>query len=728
MVGSPVDRVLSLLEGVRKMGKGYEARCPYHEDDDPSLSVTEGDDGRVLINCFRGCDTEAVVAMLGLTMRDLFPSKKPVAVNGAASGPATKTKFEMREADGALVAYHVRLDRPGEKKRVWWELPDGSRGLGGKKLEDLPLYRIEKLSAEAGVVFVCEGEPAADALATLGVPVVGTATGADGCPSHVQLAFLTGREVVLWPDHDEPGRRHMEKVAAALHALGISARVLAWPEALAKGDAADFVRDGLGLDDLRALYAEAPYWAPSDAAAAPPEKPAAQNDLGNAERLLRRHGTDLLWCKGIGWYAWVGNRWVPADDTAMQGRAIETVYAIYDEAVAADDSEQRASLLKWAKSSGSGRAISSMVGLARSLARSVVPDELDADPYLLGVTNGTLDLKTGRLRESDRGDLITRSCRTAYVPDAACPVWLAFLERIFAGDQLMIAYVRRALGYSLTGDTGERAMFIPFGVGANGKSTMIELTQHILGDYATATPVDTLLARKDKGIPNDVARLKSARFVSAVESERGHKLAQGVVKQMTGGDTVSARFLNKEWFDFIPQLKLWLATNHRPEVDAGGKAVWVRIRLIPFEVEIPQEEWDKELKEKLRAEAEGILAWMVGGCLEWQRMGLKEPEKIVAANQEYAEAEDVLGAWIDDSCVVQPHVWEGSGELYASFKDWAERHGEERLSHRAFTQQLSERRGIKKGRQGGTGVRGFSGIKLLTGSKGKGKQEDGLGG
>lgn len=452
-----------------------------------------------------------------------------------------------------------------------------------------------------------------------------------------------------------------------------------------------------------------------DAAPVAPTPTYHLTDLGNAHRLVARHGENVRWCDSMGrWFHWV-DRWEQVGPTILLDLAKETALSIYDEANAAPaGSEYQTALMKWAKTSGSGRAIASMVALTKTVTGPIAvdADQLDADAMLLGVEGGVVDLRTGEGREPRREDYITKSCRTPFDPAATCPRWESFLEQIFGGDAELIAYVRRAVGYSLTGTIGERVIFIEHGSGTNGKTTFLEVLAHILGTYAMSTPVETLIARKDRGIPNDLARLKSARFVSATETERGAALAEAFIKAVTGGDRVSARFLHQEFFDFIPQLKLWLATNHRPTIASGGKAIWKRIRLIPFEVEIPDDQVDPNLKTKLLSEAPGILAWAVRGCLEWQRVGLKEPRSITAANTSYEEDEDVLGAFLEDRAIVEPNVWCSVSDLYEAFADWAKAHGEERISAKAFSQAMSERKGIKRSRQGPSGTRGFSGVRL----------------
>jgi putative DNA primase/helicase len=660
---------------------------------------------------------------------------QPTNGNGASHARVPTTRYAIKDEDGQSVAVHCRRDGP-DGKIIWWETPAGAKGLGGLKPTELPLYRSEALGGlvAGATVFVTEGEKAADALVSLGLVAVGTVTGAATIPCEDALRDLCGYDAVLWPDNDEPGRKHMRRIADVLANLHADPRILTWPDAPDAGDAADFVAAGLGKDELRALYAAAQVVTNADPVLEPEPEPATPfplTDIGNAQRLEARHGRDILWCDGMGrWLHWTGLRWEQTGQTILIDLAKDTALAIDDEAKAESDPDRKIALFKWAKASGSGRAVAAMVALTKTVTGglAVEADHLDADPMLLGVENGTVDLRTGRLRPPERADLITKSCRAPFDPDAACPRWERFLADVFAGDAEVIAYVQRAAGYSLTGKISERVIFIEHGSGANGKTTFIEVLAHILGTYAMSTPIETLIVRKDPGISNDIARLKSARFVSSVESERGAKLAEAKIKQITGGDRLAARFLHQEYFEFIPSCKVWIATNHRPEIASGGKAIWKRVRLIPFEVEFTDEQIDPAIKAKLLDEVAGILAWAVRGCLEWQRIGLKEPASIRAANARYEEDEDVLGSFLEDRAIVEPNVWVSTADLYAEFESWRDAHGEDRLSAKAFSQAMAERSGIKRSRQGSGGTRGFSGVRLpeRRDPKTRKRQEDGL--
>lgn len=629
--------------------------------------------------------------------------------NGRARG--RETRYEVRDADGVLVAVHCRVDT-STGKRVWWEMPDGTKKLVGLTPADLPLYRVDhamevyarSATSEAtglrGTVVVAEGEKATDALDGLDVLAVGTVTGAATIPSDASLLPLVGFHVCLWPDNDEPGHRHMERIGRRLKALGApSVRVFAWPDAPEKGDAADFVAAGLGrpqLNDIwlagREIDAE-----PEPEPDAPTEEPGADlhlTDMGNAERLIRRHGPDLRYCAAWKrWVVWGGETWASDGDGLVQERAKETVLAIYEEGVAAGSPERAAALWKHAQRSESAGRIHALIDLARSVKRLVVsPDDLDRDPLLLSCANGTIDLEAGTLRAFCREDLMSKRSPALYDAAATCPAWLAFLDQIMAGDPEMVAYLQRVAGYCLTGMTVERVMFILFGAGRNGKSTFLEVLRYVLGDYASGTPASTIMSQRNKGIPNDIARLKGARFVSASETSEGAEIDEAFVKVATGGDTITARFLNAEFFDFRPQFKILLATNHKPSIKGTDPAVWDRIHLIPFLVRIPDDQVDKGLRDRLVAEADGILRWAIEGCRIWRQLdSLAPPTKVREATDEYRLDEDVLRLFLEDRCTVGRGFAASAKSLYEAYQEWSKAHGEDALSQTKFGRRLRER-------------------------------------
>ncbi len=433
-------------------------------------------------------------------------------------------------------------------------------------------------------------------------------------------------------------------------------------------------------------------------------------DLGNAERFIARHGKALRYCyPWRKWLVWAGARWERDEAGRVHRLAKETVRGIYREASDAEDEDRRKALAKHAAASESEARIRAMVELAKSEA-PVSPDELDTDPWLLNVLNGTIDLRTGQLREHRREDLITKLSPVEYDPAARAPTWDAFLGRVLPGEELR-GFVQRAVGYSATGDTSEQCMFIHHGPGANGKSTFQETASAALGDYAMRTPTETLLVKRSGGVPNDVARLKGARLITASETEEGRRLAESLVKDLTGQDTISARFMWAEWFDFKPTHALHLSTNHKPEIRGTDPAIWRRIRLVPWGVTIPPAEQDKKLPEKLRDELPGVLAWIVCGCSAWLREGLQAPEEVRKATRAYRAEMDVLAAFLADCCLRDEDETAFAGELWGAWKLWCEETGEYAGTQKRFGGQLAER-GFLNHRDSRTGRKVWSGLAL----------------
>jgi len=364
---------------------------------------------------------------------------------------------------------------------------------------------------------------------------------------------------------------------------------------------------------------------------------------------------------------------------------------MYAEAGGLADPAQRKALAGHAMRSEQATKHLAMIRLAQSM-RPALPEQFDQDPWLLNLQNGVLDLRTCGLAPHDPGQMLTRLAPVAYDPTARCPKWLAFLDRIMDGNRGLIEYLQVAVGYSLTGDVSEQKLFILYGTGANGKSTFLETVRGMMGDYGKATASETLLARRFDGIPNDVAALRGARLVSTTETGDGRRLAEAKVKLMSGGDTMTARFMRAEFFEFRPVWKLWLATNHKPTIRGTDLAIWRRIKLIPFNVAIPEPEQDRHLADKLRAEWPGILAWALEGCITWQSCGgLPEAPEVTQATQDYKDEMDTLAMFIAECCDQGQGLQVRSGALYTAYTAWCQASGEQPATKQAFGRQLTER-------------------------------------
>jgi putative DNA primase/helicase len=411
-------------------------------------------------------------------------------------------------------------------------------------------------------------------------------------------------------------------------------------------------------------------------------------ELGNAKRFAAQHHEDVRHCDAWGWLVWDCRRWVRDELGFVMERAKQTVKAIYTEAGEAADKAQREALAKHALRSESHRQITAMLALAQSDPRiKVASAAFDTNPWLLNVLNGTIDLRTGELHSHRREHLITKLAPVTYDSEATCPLWWKFLEEIFLGRRELIAFVRRAIGYSLSGEVRDRVLFIPYGKGRNGKSTLLEVIAEMLGDYSLRTPTETLMIKAQNNIPNDLAQLPGRRFVHASESEEGKRLSEALVKDLTGRDTISARFMRGEFFEFRPVCKIWLRTNHKPVVRGTDDAIWDRIRLIPFDLRIPEGEEDHGLPERLRAELPGILTWAVQGCLSWQVNGLGIPEEVRAAGKAYRDEMDTIGQFLTECCTFLKGVRTQSAVLYDAYCAYAG----DGMTQTMFARRMKER-------------------------------------
>ena len=438
------------------------------------------------------------------------------------------------------------------------------------------------------------------------------------------------------------------------------------------------------------------------------------DDTGNAERLFDAFGEMLRFCyTDKKWLYYFEGKWYTdnigyirqlADSATMLQEQERVLYANDEEMLKAFD--------RHLKKSRSFAGKTAMIREAEHYA-PILPQHLDRNKSVIGAKNGIIDLRTGELLPHDREAYLTKQSPVIYNPDAPVPkLWLQFLHDIFGGDPYMLEYIQKCVGYSLTGSTSEQCAFFLFGTGRNGKSTFLEIVRGILGDYATNIQPQTIMVNPKSGNApsSDIARLKGARLVTSVEPNEGMRLDEGLLKQLTGDDVVTARKMFSEEFEFKPEFKLWMATNHKPLIRGTDTGIWRRIHLIPFEVQIPLDRVDKKLKYKLVKEAEGILKWAVQGCLKWQNEGLTMPQKVLEAVREYQHEMDVISAFLDACCVT------GEGEakasrLYAVYAKWADEHNEYKMSSTKFGTELMRKDFIGR-RMGKDGCRYYTGVAL----------------
>jgi len=434
----------------------------------------------------------------------------------------------------------------------------------------------------------------------------------------------------------------------------------------------------------------------------------AYTDLGNAELLAAQYADRLRYVQERRqWHAWLDGRW-RLDATGEAERAAKEITRLRLRASADLDGKEREEAARWALASQAEPRVRAMLKLASTEPKIVLrAEQLDADPFLLSVANGVIDLRAGCLRPHDPADLISLGSDVVYDPDATCPRWMRFLEEVFAGDMELIEYLQRLVGYCLTGDTREQIVPVLHGSGGNGKDTFVRPLLRILGDHAQTTPFETFArSRRDGSVRNDLARLHRARLVVASESNEGRSLDEATLKLVSGGGRIAARFLYAEHFEYTPRFKVFLITNHRPKVDGDDDAIWRRLREIPFEVSFVGRE-DRDLDAKLEAELPGILAWGVRGFRTCQANGLGTAAAVERATHDYRADEDVLGSFIAERCQPTGHVEPLA--FRSAYEDYCRDRGEKPLTASALGKRLRQR-GIGKAERQKTTV--YTGISL----------------
>jgi P4 family phage/plasmid primase-like protien len=528
---------------------------------------------------------------------------------------------------------------------------------------------------------------------------------------------LKGRRVFVVFDSDAVVnilnvRREEKALVEALLAAGAMPHVVRLPDG--EGGAKQGLDDFLvarGRAALEQLCNSAKPATPAKIDATPVGAPlgaTALTDLGNAERLVRDHGADLRWVGAWSrWLVWDGRRWEIDQTGEAMRRCASMVRALYGEAARCTDPELRVEIVRHAQRSEGARSMKAALELARDLPSiSITPDKLDSDRWLLNVQNGTLELNTGMLREHRREDLLTKIAPVAFDRDAQAPTWLAFLGQIFADQDAVIAFLARAVGYTLTGSTQEHKLFFCYGTGRNGKSTFLTSIEETLGPYATQTAPELIVERENRGEahPTEVADLQGVRFAVVAELKRDRSLDDSLVKRLTGEKRIKARFMRQDFFTFEASHKLWIATNHRPTVKGTDEGIWRRIVMIPFEVTISAEKEDRSLLDRIAAERAGILAWAVRGCLEWRQSGLQPPREVLAATADYRADSDILGGFVAAHCAFLTGASTWARDLYGTYTRWCEQSGEEPVTQKTFGSRLRER-GLSRSRGHGGAYR-----------------------
>lgn len=707
--------------------------------DENGISLNGRNDGRYYATCPK-CSAYRKRAhqnnrVLGVTIKDgtamwgcnhcgwTGPEKR-------ANGHADLITYDYCDAAGEIAFQKVRGYKNGAKT-FWLRRPDGhgdwingTAGVNTKIIYRLP--EVTEAIANGCLIAIVEGEKDADNLWRIGIPATCNAHGASEPDKEPKWRAehseqLRGADIVVLNDNDPAGIAHADAVSRL--SIGIATRVwrldLAkhWPDMPANADVSDWLARGHTREELDDLIKAAPdfEYQPEPAEANGHDKDRFPKNRKPQDRDVRTqafsddalaltfaddHESDLRYVAKMGmWFNWDDTRW----------RSDETLLARDLAREICRSASNQCNDPKIGKTIASGRVIGATERLAQSDRRlAATVDQFDADPWVLNTPSGIVGLRSGQVRPHDQLAYITKITTVAPDPAGDTTTWLSFLDRITDGNQDLVDYLQRMVGYSLTGSTQEHSLFFLYGTGANGKTTFLNAITGLIGDYHKSAPIETFTNSKNDRHPTELAMLRGAKLVTAIETEEGRRWAESRIKQLTGGDRVSAQFMRQDFFEFTPAFKLIIAGNNKPGLRSVDEAIRRRLNLIPFVVTIPPSERDQELGEKLQAEAAGILAWMIQGCAEWQARGLAPPQVVTDATAKYLEAEDAIAAWLEDKCERDPQAFSGRSELFASWSQWATVNGEFVGGSKRFIGAL-EARGFaplrKKDGRGFTGIR-----------------------
>ena len=766
---------IATLLNARKNGSAWMAKCPAHDDKNPSLSISEGRDGRTLLKCFAGCTAEQIITTVGLRMSDLMPKigttlSNPQQRRQKKTHPDPDTtakaaiwglnqeymeqgkvfkevkRWPYHTGTGELYAYIIRLEpdgdpvsktfRPIHKITGGWQCGDPSKWLP---------YTLPEILKSTGPVFVCEGEKAVDAGRSIGLVCTTSAHGSKS-PGKTDWQSLAGREVYILPDNDDPGRAYGLAVALLLSKLNSPARIkiIQLPGLPEKGDLYDYCesRDGQEPESIRneimTLAETIPEWTPTKIQpdnisrliterdpldVAREGHPLARTDTGLSERFAFYHGTEVAYqTESALWFVWDGKRW--ARDPGLveiRRRLAETARKIKDECSLLPESmgaQARMDYFRFAISCEQIRRMDAAARLSPSLGLARPLSMFDADPMRFCVKNGTIDLRAGKLLPHKSEDLITRISSVDFIPNATDPTFRRFIEHVTGGDVELESYLQRAAGYTLTGHIHEKCLFIIYSEATDtGKTCFITALLTALGEYGMTIGFDALLEPDRGGQANyDIAKLCGTRLAIASETKPGRRFAAELVKQLTGGDTLRAREIRQSSIEFRPSHKLWLCTNHAPMLsDGGDEATWNRLRRVPFNNQIPRIERDPKILAALATPddpvASAFLAWAVKGAVLWNEHGLGTCSAVDESTSAYQSETDPLLDFIEDCCELDRDASTTSADLRKAYEIWAAKNGQRFTLSRHRFAAVLRKHECQE-HKGTGGTRSWLGIKL----------------
>ncbi len=724
-----------MLGKPEKAGKDWKCRCPAHDDRDPSLSLCDGDDGKLIAHCYAGCSWEDIKKALEreginynrgrnyhkkvLPFRS-FGKDRILEVGAKLSGGTIIVRYDYTTEEGDYLYSKYRL-----------RMPDGSRRFSilpkreNRTNKDDVLYNLPdiKRARENGLtVYLCEGEKDAESVAALGLvsstPPHGAGKNEDPGKKWKDsyTESLRSLNVVVFADNDEPGINFAQAVAARLRGVASSVKVVEFPELqFPQKDVTDYLQSH-GRDELLAKVESSPLFVlPQDV------KQFDLDEFGNGQRFAYHSNGWTKYCSSLGeWLSFNSKVW-KVDTVLSERLAKEVINLIHKESIFHPSEKQQKSFQSFISKTKKWNGILHTLNCARSeRGMQVEAAELDVHPSISGkslfnANNGTIDLRTGTLKPFNKDDYLTKISPVDFIPGSQAPRWGQFLREIFNGDEELIEWLQCFLGYVMTGESCLRVFAVLHGPGRNGKSTMVETVSRIFGeDYAKGLPTQSLYAKKEeKETAPELTRMIGARLGYASEGKENEKLNTGMIKRFSGDEKITARGLYSNPVDFQPQFTVLFSTNHKPKIDDTTNSIWDRTRLIPFTKRFTDAEVDPSLRKKFLAESSGILNWLVEGAVKFYQNGMRLPEcaAVTKATQDYRSDEDKVQSFLAEKCELGRDYRVQVGALYKAFEQWslAELGGVDWKSH-TFRQKI-----VEKGysiQPGGQNKKFFSGIRL----------------
>ncbi len=713
-----------------------QAKCPCHNDKNASLTISHKGD-KTFLFCHAGCETKDILESVGLKMSDLFD--KPLEINEEKKSAFEKdieAIYKFYDENGDLAYEKIRkkgkkfLHRRyidgetvwGMEEGIYTETFPGSKSWsikerpGAKKAyypgQEQLLYNLPNVIKgikEEQTIFITEGEKDSDSLITRGLIATTTSIGATKgdlgkkWPSRFN-SFFKGANVVLLPDNDEPGKRFMEHIAIELKNIANNIKIVELPDLSKKEDITDWLEYGNDIYDLQALVKRTDEFIEFKGNIIYDYN---WSDVGNAERLISLHGKDIKFNVNSGkWYVWNGVNW-ELDNSFKVENLYRTVLRRFQNAIPniniSDDEiatkKQQEKAKGFVLRNETDGKIKSVLNQAKTF-KGINFMESDKDDYLFNTPNGTINLRDLSQKKHDRKDLITQCSNYSFNRENdKCPNWIAFLNRIFCGDQELISYVQKAVGYSLTGNMSEQCLFMLWGGGANGKSTFVKALEDIMGTYAATIKGETLMEKNGQdGARGDLARLTNKRVVIASELQEGQVFNEPLLKVLSAGETLPVRFMYQEEFMLKPKFKLWIMTNKKPKVKGNDHGIWRRWRMIPFKYKFTEKEKDPNFyEEKLKSELEGILLWAITGYQMWKEQGFEAPKEVMEAVEDYKMDMDQVARFIEDCCKVGEGYECTGSAMYDKYINWCIAEGENyKMTNHKLARDLKEKGFVNK--------------------------------